>query len=92
MVFSKRLREPIRNGEIETTVRIWRSPRVKIGGRYKLEDGHVVVDKLSQIELSDITNSLARECGFAGVVDLLKTAKHGAGENVYLIRFHYERS
>lgn len=23
------------------------------------------------------------------VVDLLKIAKHGRGENVYLIRFHY---
>src|SRR5262249_10920107 len=31
----------------------------------------------------------ARESGFAGVVDLLKTAKHGAGTNVYLVRFHY---
>ncbi len=24
-----------------------------------------------------------------GVVDLLKIAKHGKGENVYLVRFHY---
>jgi hypothetical protein len=23
------------------------------------------------------------------VVDLLKTAKHGGGENIYLVRFHY---
>jgi hypothetical protein len=23
------------------------------------------------------------------VVDLLKVAKHGKGENVYLVRFHY---
>ncbi|HWW95375.1 MAG TPA: hypothetical protein VN375_18545, partial [Vicinamibacteria bacterium] len=26
---------------------------------------------------------------FKGVVDLLKIAKHGSGENVYLVRFHY---
>jgi hypothetical protein len=24
-----------------------------------------------------------------GVVDLLKVAKHGPGENVYLVKFHY---
>jgi hypothetical protein len=24
------------------------------------------------------------------VVDLLKVAKHGSGENVYLVEFHYE--
>jgi hypothetical protein len=23
------------------------------------------------------------------VIDLLKTAKHGRGENVYLVEFHY---
>jgi hypothetical protein len=39
--------------------------------------------------LSDVTPELARESGFNGVVDLLKIAKHGAGSNVYLVRFHY---
>jgi hypothetical protein len=32
---------------------------------------------------------LARRSGFLGVVDLLKEAKHGPGENVYLIDFEY---
>jgi hypothetical protein len=32
---------------------------------------------------------LARESGFLGLIDLLKVAKHGKGENIYLIRFHY---
>ena len=36
-----------------------------------------------------MTPALARKSGFAGVVDLLKVAKHGKGENVYLIEFHY---
>lgn len=54
-----------------------------------MEGGFVVVDKMRQIELSDITPALAKASGFEGVVDLLKTAKHGAGENVYLIDFHY---
>jgi hypothetical protein len=35
---------------------------------------------------------LARESGFLGIVDLLKIAKHGKGENIYLVRFHYVRS
>ena len=37
----------------------------------------------------DITQELARESGFLGVLDLLKVAKHGRGEN--LIQFHYVR-
>jgi hypothetical protein len=90
MMFSKRLREPIMRGEIDCTVRIWQRPHVKVGGRYALGPGFVVVSSIRRIEMSDITPSLARRSGFAGVVDLLKIAKHGPGENVYLIEFDYE--
>jgi hypothetical protein len=41
---------------------------------------------------SDITAELARESGFLGVLDLLKIAKHGRGQNIYLICFHYVRA
>lgn len=90
MQFTKRLRDPIKNGEITTSVRIWKRPRVKAGNRYALDDGHIFVDRLNEIAFEDITPQLARESGFAGVADLLKVAKHGAGESVYLIEFHYE--
>ena len=90
MQFTKRLREPIKNGEITCSVRIWQRPHVKVGGRYRLGDGAVVVDRVSQIDFDDITPTLARRSGFAGVADLLKVAKHGPGEKVYLIEFHYE--
>jgi len=89
MMFSKRLREPVMRGEITCSVRIWQGPRVKVGGRYRLGAGAVEVTSLRQIELADITPSLARDSGFAGVVDLLKTAKHGVGEKVYLVAFVY---
>lgn len=90
MQFIRRLREPIRRGEVTCSIRIWKQPRVKAGGRYPLGDGSIVVDSIQRIELSDITPSLARRSGFNGVVDLLKTAKHGRGEKVYLVEFHYE--
>lgn len=89
MTFTKRLREPVMRGEITCSVRVWHRPRVKVGGRYPLGDGVVEVTALHRIDWSDITPSLARRSGFAGVVDLLKTAKHGAGENVYLVEFEY---
>jgi hypothetical protein len=54
-------------------------------------DGHVVVTAILPIALSDITGSLARECGFKGVLDLLKVAQHGPGRNVFLIDFYYEK-
>lgn len=47
------------------------------------------VESLEPIGFPDITPELARESGFAGVIDLLKVARHGKGEQIYLIRFHY---
>lgn len=89
MVFTKRLREGIRRGRIRCTVRIWKYLHVKVGGRYPMDDGHVVVDAIETIRRKDITSALARESGFASVDDLVQTANHGGGNNIYLIRFHY---
>ena len=52
MQFMKSLRDPIRRGEITTTVRLWRSSRVKIGGRYSLPPGHVVVARIFEVGLA----------------------------------------
>ena len=91
MVFTKRLREGVKSGEITCSVRFWLWPRVKVGQRYRMEDGAIEVDAIEQIGFPDITPELARESGFLGVLDLLRVAKHGRGENIYLVRFHYVR-
>ena len=90
MVFAKQLRERIRRGEIKRTVRVWQRCHVRVGGRYRMGDGHVVVTSICPMALADITGLLARQCGFKGTVDLLKVAQHGPGRNVFLIDFHYE--
>ena len=60
--------------------------------REGIRRGGIEVDSIEHIGFPDITPELARESGFLGVLDLLKVAKHGRGENIYLIRFHYVRS
>lgn len=89
MVFMKPLRDRIRNGEITCSVRMWQSPRVKVGGQYALAPGVVLVTRLAEIELEDVTPALARRSGFAGVVELLKVAKHGSGRRLFLVEFRY---
>jgi hypothetical protein len=64
-------------------------PHVKVGGRYRMDKGHIVIDSIEPIELADVRQDLARESGFASVAALLQTARHSRGDNVYLIRFHY---
>src|SRR5438128_9724618 len=89
MVFTKRLRDGVRRGEITCSVRIWIRPHVKVGGRYRMDEGEIEIDSIEPIGFPDITPQLARASGFLGVLDLLKIAQHGKGENIYLIRFHY---
>jgi hypothetical protein len=87
MMFAKPLRARIRAGEITTSVRIWMSPRVRIGGRYPLLDGHVEVTSLTEVDLGDITDLDAREGGFASRDELMAVARHGRGERVFRVSF-----
>jgi hypothetical protein len=64
-------------------------PRVSVGGRYRVGLGEIEVDSIEPIGLPDITPELARASGFLGILDLLKIAKHGKGNRIYLVRFHY---
>ena len=38
MMFTKRLREGVRRGDITCSVRIWVRPHVRVGGRYRMEE------------------------------------------------------
>jgi hypothetical protein len=62
-----------------------------VGGRYRMEEGEIEVDAILPIELDDITPAMARRSGFRDVPALLDMARHGPGENVYLVEFHYRR-
>jgi len=57
-----------------------------------MDEGEIEVDSIREITLDDITPDLARRSGFKDVADLLAIAKHGRGDNIYLIRFHYSPS
>jgi hypothetical protein len=90
MVFTKRLRDGVRSGEITCSVRFWLRPHVKVGNRYRVDDqGEIEIDSIETLGFPDITPALAQASGFLGVLDLLKVAKHGKGETIYLVRFHY---
>jgi hypothetical protein len=88
--FVRALRDRVRRGEITTSVRLWQRPKVRIGGRYSLPPGEIVVTKLSEMSLADITPEMARRSGFSGIVELLKVAKHGAGRRVFFVEFRFE--
>jgi hypothetical protein len=60
MLFQRRFHERIRSGEIRRTVRVWHRPRVKVGGRYALDAGAIVVQRIHETRFEDVTPELAR--------------------------------
>jgi hypothetical protein len=89
MLLTKKPRARVKSGEVTCSIRIWKTPHVKVGRRYRLEEGHIEVTAIREISWEDLSDSLAREGGFTNLVDMMKTAKHGSGQRVYFIRFRY---
>ena len=89
MLFTKKLRARVKSGEVTCSVRIWKAPHVKVGGKYRIDEGHIEVTSIREISWEDLSDSLARDGGFKNLVDMMKTAKHGAGQRVYYVRFRY---
>jgi hypothetical protein len=89
MLFVKKLRGRIKSGEVSASVRIWKTPRVKAGNHYRLDEGRIKVTSIRQILPEDLSDRLARDTGFTNLLDMMKTAKHGSGQNIYYVRFQY---
>jgi hypothetical protein len=92
MMFARELRPRVRSGEITCSVRIWQRPRVRIGGRYPIDGGHIIVEDMREIGPDDVTDALARRSGFADVADLLAVAQHGYGDRIFLVDFRFEEA
>lgn len=89
MLFAKKLRARVKSGEVTASVRIWKTPHVKAGGIYRLDEGNIMVTSIQEISWEDLSDKLARDTGFKNLIDLMKTAKHGAGRRIYYVRFRY---
>ena len=48
MLFTQKLRAGVKSGDVSASVRIWKTPRVKVGGTYRLDDGHIEVTSIQR--------------------------------------------
>jgi hypothetical protein len=87
MMIGKAQRSGVRSGAITSSVRFWLTPRVRVGGRYPMEDGFIEVTRLQEVDPSDITETVATEGGFESLEALLTAARHGRGERVFIVDF-----
>ena len=79
---TKRLREGVRRGRIRCSVRERMRLHVKVGGRYPMDDGHIVVDSITPIKPAT-SPAISPGVSFDSVKDPLEVARHGKGEQQY---------
>jgi len=92
MEFSKELRRDVASGDITVTVRLWRRPMVKVGGRYPVDGAHIEVDAVERVPFSAIGSVDIRRAGEADRETLRRRAAHAGpiadDTLVYRIEFH----
>jgi hypothetical protein len=85
MEFSSELRNDVLAGDITLSVRLWRRPRVKQSGRYRVGPGKIEVDAIELVPFAAVTGdddreALRRRAAHAGPID--------EDTLVYRIEFH----
>ena len=80
------------SGDITLTFRLWRRPRVKPGGRYRVGDGQIEVDSIELIPFAFIDEADLRRSGEADLESLRRRAAHAGPIHdetaLYRIEFH----
>jgi hypothetical protein len=90
--FSRELRNDVLAGDITLSVRLWKRPRVKHGGRYRLGPGEIEIDAIELLPFAAITEEDVQRAGEPDRETLRRRAAHAGPINedtlVYRIELH----
>jgi hypothetical protein len=90
--FSRELRNDVLAGDITLSVRLWKQPRVKQGGRYRVGPGEIEVDAIELVPFAAVTAQDVRRAGEPDRETLRQRAAHAGPIDedtlVYRIAFH----
>jgi hypothetical protein len=90
--FSRELRNDVLAGDITLSVRLWKRPQVREGGRYRVGPGEIEVDAIELLPFSAITQKDVRRAGEPDRETMRKRAAHAGPIDedtlVYRIEFH----
>jgi hypothetical protein len=92
MEFSRELRNDVLAGDITLSVRLWKRPRVKQGGRYRVGPGEIEIDAIDLVPFAAITRVDVPRAGEPDRETLRRRAAHAGPVHedtlVYRIEFH----
>jgi hypothetical protein len=90
--FSRELRDDVLVGDITLSVRLWKRPQVKPGGRYRVGLGLIEVDAVELVPFAAITEADVRRAGEPDRETLRNRAAHAGPIDedtlVYRIELH----
>jgi hypothetical protein len=93
--FSPGLRNDVLAEDITLSVRLWKRPRVKLGGRYRVGPGEIEVDAVELVPFAAVTAQDVRRAGEPDLETLRQRAAHSGPIDedtlVYRIEFHVVR-
>ena len=92
MQFSRELRNDVMAGDITVSVRLWKRPQVKAGGRYRVGPGEIEVDAIEFVPFAAVSEEDVRRAGEPDRETLRQRAAHAGPIDedtlVYRIEFH----
>ncbi len=95
MQFSRELRSDVLAGDITLSIRLWRRPQVKVGGRYSVGLAEIEVDAIDLVPFAAVTAEDIRRAGEPDRATLRQRAAHAGPIDddtlVYRIEFHVVR-
>jgi uncharacterized protein YhfF len=91
-MFSRELRDAVARGDITVSVRLWRRPQVKVGGRYQTAGVVIEVDSVELLPFSVIDEDDVRASGESDREALRARAAHAGPIDettlVHRVEFH----
>jgi hypothetical protein len=94
VIFSQELRDGVLAGEITVSFRLWKRPKVKVGGRYPVGPGAglIEVDLIELVPFAGITDADVRRAGEPDRETLRHRAAHAGPIDdrtlLYRVEFH----
>ena len=92
MQFSPELRDDVASGDIRLSFRLWRRPKVKVGGRYPVGPVQIEVDAIELVPFSSVRRADVRQAGEPDRESLRRRAAHAGPIDddtlLYRIEFH----
>jgi hypothetical protein len=92
MEFSRELRIGVISGDITVSFRLWRRPKVRVGGRYAVGPVHIEIDSLELMPFVSITQADVDRSGEQDRESLRRRSAHAGpiadDTLLYRVEFH----